>query len=423
MVFGLFKKKKLLKAIKDGEVDEVATLLENFDKINETFARPDRKSTTNWSYLLHACKFGNKKIVELVLEKGAALNNQDSDGKPPIYWAACNDHEEEAAKTCTLLIDKGVDFDSQSKEGRTALFGAIIKCNDKALEVLLKAGADPNLQSEDGNSPLNLAVTISAEAVKLLLEHNADPNIENLNKGTPIFEVGYQDNIEVVIALIEAGADINREVETPEGVKVFPLDVAVGEDNQLVAMYLYENGAKHNPDISNLEVMLHANEEQASFHKELGAEGKYHYEFHMKDLNDNQIAHMKSQFDQYTWDMGFAVTKFKFKEDGNIFKIAFDSKKYFNADEDEWGDQDLAQNIVTRILGKEQFICSALWSTDYGFEEKDIIFIDDQKNKWKVEISKYGGLLKMATKKKAKKAKKKTKKKAKKAKKAKKRRR
>jgi ankyrin repeat protein len=121
MVFGLFsKKKKLLKAIEDGEVDEVAPLLENFDKINEAFAKPDDEDVMNWSYLLHSCRFGNKEIVELILGKGADLNNQDSDEAPPIYWAACND-DEEGVKICTFLIEKGVDINYRTKDRGTAL--------------------------------------------------------------------------------------------------------------------------------------------------------------------------------------------------------------------------------------------------------------------------------------------------------------
>ncbi len=157
-----------------------------------------------------------------------------------------------------------------------------------------------------------------------------------------------------------------------------------------------ENGGKLNPDISNLEIEVQAfeNQDQKDFHDELGEKGEYHYEFLFKDINSKQIKSLKSGFDEYTWDMGFAVTDFKYKEEGDLFKILFESKKYFNNDneDDDWDDQDFAQNIVTRILGKEQFICNELWSHDEPFEEKDIVFIDDKQNEWSVEVGKYGGL-------------------------------
>ena len=173
---------------------------------------------------------------------------------------------------------------------------------------------------------------------------------------------------------------------------VYPVDAAVGEDNQLIANYLLANGAKYNPDITNIEIEVHGSEAEKDFHDELGEEGKYHYEFHFKDISNKQIKSLKTQFEEYTWDMGFAVTDFEYKEEGDLFKILFESKKYFDNEDDDWDDQDFAQNIVTRILGKEQFICSALWSVEESFEEKDIVFIDDKQNEWSVEVDKYGGL-------------------------------
>jgi hypothetical protein len=267
--------------------------------------------------------------------------------------------------------------------------------NNKTLEVLLKAGGDPNIQVGEGkSSPLDVAADKSLEAVKMLLKHKANPNIENILGSTPLFAAANADTIEMASALIKAGADINHECVDYNGVTVYPLDVAIGEDNQLLVEYLVENGGKFNPDISNLEIEVEAfeNQDQKDSHDELGEEGKYHYEFHFKDINSKQIKSLKSGFEGYTWDMGFAVTDFEFKEEGDLFKILFESKKYFNNEDDDWDDQDFAQNIVTRILGKEQFICSELWSHDEPFEEKDIVFIDDKQNEWSVEVGKHGEL-------------------------------
>ena len=213
---------------------------------------------------------------------------------------------------------------------------------------------------------------------------------------------GSAGDLELVKALVEGGADANQGTQTPDGNIVKPLDVAaeaaaeLGEVGlQEIAEFLISKGAEHATGEAELEITIHGSEEQASFHDELdSAEGKYHYELHMKSLNEDQIAYMKAEFDEYTWDMGFAVTKFEFKEDGNSFKIAFDSKKYFDAEVDDWGDRDLAQNIVTRLVGKEQFFCN-LWSSGHDLEDREIIFVDNRDNSWAVEISKFGGLEKI----------------------------
>ena len=391
------KKNKILKFIENGDSENLSSILNKISDINEKFSRPDNKDEKKWTYLFHTCKYGNSEILQLLLNNEFEINIKDSDGKAPLYWAACNVEDDEAAKIVNNLIEKGVDVNEKTNTNRTALQGAVINSNVMAMEALIGAGADPNLQDEEGLSALFIAASRSAEAVKMLLEHKADPNIENMNKATPIFESASTDDIEIISALVVGGADINHKIETPDG-ELYALDVAIGEENQTVATYLLTKGAKYNHDMSDVEVMMHANEEQASAHKEMAdEEGKYHYELHFKELNDDQISEMKEMFEDYTWDMGLAVSKFDYKKDGKTFKILFDSKKYFDMQKDEsgedWDDKDLAQNIVTRLLGKEQFFCG-LWSTG-NFEDKEVVFVDDENNKWEVTIDKYGGLEKI----------------------------
>jgi len=408
MVFGLFSKKNdILNGIENKDVDEVTSYLKKLKNINEIFSRPDNKDEKSWSYLVHASKFGNSEIVQLLLDNGSDINKKDSSGKSSLYWASLNEDDTESARICSLLIKKGVDVNAQAHDGRTAVFGAVVgiknyQKNTKTLEVLLKAGGDPNIQMTSGTSALYLAVDTSFEAVKMLLKHKANPNIETIDGATPLFQVGFNDNTDTVSALIKAGADVNHGCLNENAVMIYPLDVSIDEDNQLITEYLIENGAKFPTNISQLEIDVQAfeNQGQKDSHDELGEEGKYHYEFHFKDINSKQVKSLKSGFEGYTWDMGFAVTDFEFKQEGDLFKILFESKKFFYYQDDEdFDDKDFAQNIATRILGKEQFICSELWSQDLLFEEKEIVFIelqtledDDEKCEWSVEVSKYGGL-------------------------------
>lgn len=55
------------------------------------------------------------------------------------------------------------------------------------VESLLEAGANPNLQTADGNTPLHLAVRENApQIIQILLAHGADPNIENRHGQKPV---------------------------------------------------------------------------------------------------------------------------------------------------------------------------------------------------------------------------------------------
>jgi ankyrin repeat protein len=175
---------KLLKAIENRDVDAVSYLIEGFNKINETFSRPDNKDESKWTYLLHSCKFGNMEIVHTLLGNGADLSNEDSKGKRPLYWASTNSEDEEAARICTLFIEKGVDVNHKSTDGKVALFAALIARNNKTLKILLGAGADPNIQESNLTCfAASFPDAHSTEAVKILLEHdNLESVIENSEK-------------------------------------------------------------------------------------------------------------------------------------------------------------------------------------------------------------------------------------------------
>ena len=85
MVFGLFSKKNdILNGIENKDVDEVTSYLKKLKNINEIFSRPDNKDENSWSYLVHASKFGNSEIVQLLLDNGSDINKKDSSGKSSL---------------------------------------------------------------------------------------------------------------------------------------------------------------------------------------------------------------------------------------------------------------------------------------------------------------------------------------------------
>jgi ankyrin repeat protein len=368
-------------------------------------ANPNAKNPDGLTFLMLACMTKQHLIViEALIEAGADVHATNKFGFTALH-TACQPYDE-------------VDGSMTSQEYRIAI-----------IDLLLESGADINAQTATGPdpedpfqcsrvTPLHIAVAPnSVDVVKFLLSKEADPNIGEALKRTPLFAAVHANDQEMVKTLQEGGADssctcihyynpstgepvpVTFELNGVDGEteEIYPLDLAVMEEHQELASYLLSVGAEYTPGLTQVETGLHTNITDDLTTKL--AEGKHHYELHMKDLNSEQIEHMKSEFEQYTWDMGFAVTDFEFKQDGDTFKILFDSKKYFDMEDVwNWDDQDLAQNIVTRILGKEQFICSTLWDWNSGldFEEKDIVFIDDQQNEWAVEVGKYGDLSKIS---------------------------
>lgn len=86
----------------------------------------------------------------------------------------------------------------------------------KIAEALLRHGADPNVQEEDGQTALWLAVIHERiDLCRLLLAHRADPNLALKDSGiTPLISAIINKSMEPVKVLVENGADVNQPLDS-----------------------------------------------------------------------------------------------------------------------------------------------------------------------------------------------------------------
>lgn len=120
---------------------------------------------------------GDAESVRLFIDSGFPPIIRDKAGVPMLCLAARSKHRTIAE----LLLERGASLDEQSDDrGYSALMEAAKNGELSLLEFLLERGADPNLTSKDGQTALALAVGRNdAPMVAALMAAGADPDLED----------------------------------------------------------------------------------------------------------------------------------------------------------------------------------------------------------------------------------------------------
>jgi len=123
----------------------------------------------------------NPTLVKALLDHGAKVNAQDSNGATPLLLAVHKGY----TTTAQMLLAHGADANRPDASGMTPLMFALL-ADPGILSCLLDHGAKVNLRDLDGWTALNYAVTIgNMEGIKRLLDSGADINDKD-KYGNPI---------------------------------------------------------------------------------------------------------------------------------------------------------------------------------------------------------------------------------------------
>ena len=165
-------------------------------------------SKENVTPLFRACVKGNKDTINVFLNAGADLNIADVDGYSCLHYAAGTDCCTEALQA---IISHGGDVNATSKENVTPLMLACVKGNKDAINVLLNAGADPNIADVDGDTCLHDAAGTDCCTAVLpsIISHGGDVNATNKKNRTPLMLACWKRNEDAIHVLLDAGADLN----------------------------------------------------------------------------------------------------------------------------------------------------------------------------------------------------------------------
>ena len=189
-----------------GWLDVSRFLLDNGADINATsqlFGQGNEDRTA----LQFAAESGHKTMVELLLDRGAAVDARDKFGRTALHFAVskgylsvaksliAKDADVNARNTqsgwtplhtaadsgskpmAELLLANKAEINALDNSGLTPLMVAVVAKRAEMVELLLKRGADIQLKTKDGNTVLTLAVQRAPQFTELLLEKGSEPNV------------------------------------------------------------------------------------------------------------------------------------------------------------------------------------------------------------------------------------------------------
>lgn len=187
-------------AIQSRDADAVADLLAAHPGELDVNATPEAGT----SALMVAAKAGRGRLVDALLDAGAAVNARSRSGGAALMFAA----QSGEPAVVSRLLAAGARLDAAADNGWTALTVAAALGNATLVRLLLARGADPAVQDVYGWTPLSRAADNGhAAAVRALVEQgHGDIGARNDAGMTALHHAARQGHREVVRVLTAHGA-------------------------------------------------------------------------------------------------------------------------------------------------------------------------------------------------------------------------
>lgn len=191
------------------EIDAVELVREFISQGADVHARVDGYDILSAAVLALPKQGVDLEIINLLLGAKANPNGHSEDGKTALYWAAFKDEN----KLVRLLLNAGATVEAeQPKDGYTSVHIAAEHGNREIMELLLSAGGESALNKFDevSRTPLMWAVEKGhLEIARMLIEAGADVNaFDELKIGnTALRQITDVGSYEMIELLVKARAD------------------------------------------------------------------------------------------------------------------------------------------------------------------------------------------------------------------------
>jgi len=207
--------------------------------------------------LIPLCRRGDRAGIERLLQGGADLAEADVEGNTPLHVAVEAPRNEVATVQCllaagldpnarnhidatplhfvslrrgshrgiaNLLLEGGAQIDALTFAGKSTLHFACESQLPEFVEVLCLFGADTNLQDQDHNTPMHLALgkpggrdTVKRQLLEHLISYGANPHVINASNLSPLHMACQTGSIRCLQLLCEYHVEVTALTGTGAG--------------------------------------------------------------------------------------------------------------------------------------------------------------------------------------------------------------
>jgi uncharacterized protein len=240
--------------------------------------------------LIIASTMGQAAIVEALLDKGADPQQRDNNSFTALHSAVRDsdygeDRETRARAVATVKVLLAHHADPNARlhqekptvrglteiefEGATPIALAAEVNNLDAIKLLVSAGADPNIPTAKGTTPLILASgaatdvqrarsieerSMSVETARYLVDHGADVNAAGQFGWTALHSASYQGITDLIEFLVSKGAKIDAK----DGLGQTPLSISLSVLTKEAGAKRLQIPRRYRPEVASLLLKLGA---------------------------------------------------------------------------------------------------------------------------------------------------------------------